>query len=284
MKDSLLMSFARYLRHAPVVMRKMRILHEFGVFLDEASPRDLERSLRAWRIFKREQGYLRSLIENKCVDKAGNPIPWYTYPAIEQLSKWDFSGCSVLEYGCGNSTLWWMERAAHVTSIESSLEWYEMVSSSLKGNCDLHLSSVDESKQAIDEREIDDYVNMVDDFGKFDVIIVDGVNQPGVRKRCAEKAIEHLKDGGLMIVDNTDWLPETCAMLRDAGFMEMDYAGLGPLNEYAETTSLFFWDSFMVKPLHEEHPGFSIGGLNRYHDEMSGGDNLKYSKRLLSGK
>ena len=256
----------RYLRHLGMVMAKLRVLHQYSVLLDEATPEQLEKSLRAWRIFKREHGYLRSLVENQCVDCNGEPIPWYTYPAIEQLSKWDFSGSRVLEYGCGNSTLWWMRRASHVTSIESSPQWYERVSSRLVGNCDLHLSEVDESGEEVSSEQVDAYVNYIDRFGQFDVIIVDGVNQPGVRYRCAQKALNHLADDGLLIVDNTDWLPETCKMLRDAGFIEVDYAGLGPLNVYAENTSLFFRPNTRMQPLGDKHPGYVIGGLERNLD------------------
>ena len=258
----------RYLRHFNTVMAKLRVLHRYSVLLDEATPEQLDKSLRAWRVFKREQGYLRSLVENQCVDKNGDPIPWYTYPAIEQLSKWDFSESRILEYGCGNSTLWWMAQAKHVTSIESAPAWYERVADRLVGNCDLHLSEVDESRQEISRKQVDDYVNYIDRFGDFDVIIVDGVNQPGVRYRCAQKALQHLADDGLLIVDNTDWLPETCQMLRNEGFIEIDYSGIGPLNVYAETTSFFFRSGYRLKPLRDRHPGYAIGGLERSHDPL----------------
>ncbi len=256
----------RYMMHVGTVWDKCKVLHRFSVLLDEATPEQLEKSLQAWRIFKREQGYLRSLVENQCVDANGSPVPWYTYPAIEQLSKWDFSNARVLEYGCGNSTLWWMRRAAHVTSIESSKEWYQRVKDRLRGNCEIHLSEVDESGESVDVGQIDSYVNLIDDLDRFDVIIVDGVNQAGVRYRCAEKALDHLNENGLLIVDNTDWLPRTCAMLREKGLLEVDYSGLGPLNIYAETTSFFMPKGFKPNPVHPDHPGFSIGGLKRHHD------------------
>ena len=31
----------------------------------------------------------RSMNEKVCLDRDGNPIPWYTYPAIEYLSQFD---------------------------------------------------------------------------------------------------------------------------------------------------------------------------------------------------
>jgi hypothetical protein len=255
-----------YVRHAPLIVRKLQVAHQFSFLLDEATPEQLDKSLRAWRIFKREYGYLRSLVEEKCVDAKGNPIPWYTYPAIEQLSTWDFRHCDILEYGSGNSTLWWMDRARSVTSIEHSIEWHQYVSNQVNENCKLLLSAVDMEKD--DKKQIEDYVGCVGQLGYFDVIIVDGVNKPGVRMECARRALEHLKPGGLFIIDNSDRLPDTCKMMRNAGFLEIDFKGLGPMNQYAETTSLFFMPDFQIKPRNSIHPGYAIGGLQRYSDKL----------------
>ena len=260
----MLHNFARYLRHLPIVLKKLAVLHDHSVFLDEATPEQLNLSLRSWRIFKRGQGYLRSLIADKCVDARGDPIPWYTYPAIEQLSKWDFSKCDVLEYGCGNSTLWWMARSNSVTSIESSREWREYVIGQIGDNAEIILSPVGVDSK--DHEQITDYIERVDQLGQFDVIVIDGVNKPGVRNACAERSLDHLKPGGLFIVDNSDWLPETCSMMRNAAFIEVDYSGLGPLNSHAETTTLFFKPDFAIRAINKEHPGYSIGGLQRNCD------------------
>jgi len=258
------LNILQYLRHAPSVVRKLPVLHKYNLLLDGASPEQLQTSLHAWRIFRQNRGYMRSLIENKCVDSQGKPIPWYTYPAIEQLSSWDFGDCDVLEYGSGNSTLWWMNRAKSVTSIESSPPWYEYVSKAVKDNCTMLLSPVDMDTD--DEKQLADYIQRVNQLGSFDVIIIDGVNKPGARMACTKEALSHLRPGGLFIVDNADWLPDTCKYMRDAGFMEIDFTGLSPLNTHAETTSIFFKADFRIKPKNQDHPGWAIGGLERYCD------------------
>lgn len=205
-----------------------------------------------------EYGYLRSLTENQCLDARGEPIPWYTYPAIEQLSKWDFSGLDILEYGSGNSTLWWSKHARSVTSIESSREWCDRVSHKMPANCSMILSPVSVEKD--DPGGVSDYVNMVDQLGTYDVIIIDGINKPKARFRCAIRALDHLNPGGLFIIDNSDWLPLSCQEIRDQGFIEIDFSGLGPLNDHSETTSFFFKEDFRIKPNSIEHPGHAIGG------------------------
>lgn len=260
----MIVTIARYLRNMPLILKKLSVCNKHSLLLDEATPEQLNKSLRSWRIFKREQGYLRSLVENKCVDSQGKPIPWYNYPAIEQLSKWDFKNSDILEYGSGNSTLWWMQRAKSVTSIENSIEWYEYVSKQISEQCTILLSPVDMDKD--DDKQIKEYVKCVDELGVFDVIIIDGVNKTGVRMKCARQALGHLKPGGLFIVDNSDWLPDTCKMMRDSGFTEIDFCGLAPINDHAETTSLFFKPGFQVRPRTDMHPGYAIGGLQRNSD------------------
>jgi len=262
----MLVTIARYIRYMPSIIKKLIICHRHSLLLDEATPSQLNQSLHAWGIFKRQQGYLRSLVENQCVDSHGNPIPWYNYPAIEQLSKWDFKECDILEYGSGNSTLWWMRRARSVTSIENSMEWCEYVSRQVTDNCRILLSTVDMDRD--DETQIKNYVECIDPLGTFDVIIIDGVNKEGVRMKCARRALDHLKPGGLFIVDNSDWLPDTCKMIRDQGFIEMDFSGLGPLVVHAETSSFFFKPDIRIRPRTEIHPGFAIGGLKLNSDRQ----------------
>lgn len=252
-------NFIRYLANIFVVTKKIVILHRFSIFLDEATPKELHKCLLAWRLFKREYGYLRSLKENQCVNANGEPIPWYTYPAIEQLRLWDFSDCDILEYGCGNSTKWWASRTKTITSIESSKLWYEIVLQNKPDNCRLILSEVDSN--TIVPKQIEEYINVIDKLEFFNVIIIDGVDKLSARKRCTEKAISHLKSGGLLVVDNSDWLPNTCKFLRDVGFFEIDFSGLSPLNTYAETTSLFFKPDFDIRPIDNTHPGYATGGL-----------------------
>ncbi|MGD2118998.1 MAG: class I SAM-dependent methyltransferase [Chromatiales bacterium] len=257
-------NFFRYLASLPTVLRKIAVLHQFSIFLDEATPEQLRKSLRAWRVYKREHGYLKSLVENQCLDSAGAPIPWYSYAAIEQLKKWDFTDCDVLEYGSGNSTKWWAGNARTVTSIESSKEWFEKVKQDKPENSELILSPI--ANDGFTEDEIGRYVDVVDTLGSFDVIVVDGFSKAGTRKRCVEKALPHLRPGGLFIVDNSDWLPITCKLLRDQGYTEIDFSGLGPLNAHAETTSLFFAADFRIKPNSHTHPGHAIGGLDLLYD------------------
>lgn len=47
-------------------------------------------------MWRQEYAIERTIDEKVCIDKDGNPIPWYTYPAIEYLSQFDYGDKKVL--------------------------------------------------------------------------------------------------------------------------------------------------------------------------------------------
>ncbi|QNH55640.1 MAG: hypothetical protein H2674_14390, partial [Limnospira indica BM01] len=64
-------------------------------------------------------GWLKSLATGVPINFDSQPIPWYTYPAIEFIENKISSDFKVFEYGSGQSTLWWAERVLKVISVES---------------------------------------------------------------------------------------------------------------------------------------------------------------------
>ncbi|MDT4330625.1 class I SAM-dependent methyltransferase [Methylomonas sp. MED-D] len=249
------------IKYLPELAKKYRILKHCNLLDDRLSASELEQYLYTCSAVGTHRGYLRSLRETMCVDREGNPLPWYTYPAIEQLAKWDFSEAEVFEFGCGNSTRWWAGRSKSVVSLEGSRVWYDKILSSnvLPDNTTPILVAIDGDEYS---QAFGDYAEALNNFGQFDVIIVDGESRFRTRYACANNALKHLRAGGLIILDNSDWHPESAKLLRDSGLLQIDFCGLGPLNTHAETTSLFLDKFFSVKPVNDnEHPGQTIGGL-----------------------
>lgn len=50
-------------------------------------------------MWQKEFAIERTINEKICIDRDGNPIPWYTYPAIEYLSQFDVTDKDVFEFG-----------------------------------------------------------------------------------------------------------------------------------------------------------------------------------------
>jgi hypothetical protein len=197
------------------------------------SPWNWPRTLRLLRILALEYGHLNSAAKMAAIDAAGEPLPWFTYPAIEFLSRLDLGDKSVFEYGCGNSTRYWAARAADVVSVEHVPEFSELIRPQLPSNCQLSL-----------RRPADVYVGSLAEAsaarGPFDVIVIDGHS----RVRCSQTAANYLRPGGMIVLDNADWFPEAAANLRAAGLLEVSFTGFAPISDFTSTTSIFFERTF----------------------------------------
>ncbi len=180
-----------------------------------------------------KQGLYRTMASGRPVTPTGEPLPWFTYPAIHYLEQLDLSSTSVFEYGSGNSTLWWQTRVAAVRSVEHDAEWYQLVRGAVHEFVDHRLVTDAES-----------YVNAIAP-GQYDIIVIDGE----FRRECVRKAVDHLKSGGFIVLDNSDWFPSCAASLRQRGLIEVDFAGFGPINDYTSVTSIFLHPDFRPQPV-----------------------------------
>lgn len=211
----------------------------------------LQSAIQCLWILETSLGHQASSLTGKPVDATGQPLPWYTYPAIEHLSALDFRRCSVLEWGCGNSTLFWAARAKSVLSIDDDPKWHEEMKRQAPANATLALHT-----------EADAYVAAGAEAGPFDVVIIDGRH----RRRCAERVAGLINPGGMLVLDNADRHPITTKILRDLGLIQVDFNGFGPINGYTWTTSLFLSRDCAIDRLHPAEPPRPIGGMRELDD------------------
>jgi precorrin-6B methylase 2 len=203
--------------------------------------------LRNVKILASEQGQWNSIDKAQSVDGNGRPLPWYTYPAIEFLESLDFSRCDVFEFGAGNSSLYWAARARTVTSVEDDPRWHGRVVARAARNQTTWLRP-DEAA----------YVAAVaQSESGYDVIVIDGNHRIG----CTRAAIDCLRPGGMIVLDNSDReIERSCSLiLRDAQFIQIDFSGFGPMNGYCWSTSIFFKRDFSLNAnFRDPRP---VGGL-----------------------
>jgi hypothetical protein len=208
----------------------------------------------AWLLdtFEGKYGHLASNRARLPVSSAKEPLPWYTYPAIEYLSQLDFSTKDVFEFGSGNGSRFWAARAKSVMSVEHNPEWYVTVKKEQRANQTILL-----------QEDLEMYAASIGTLGrKFDIIVVDGAN----RFQCAKNSIRQLATGGMLILDNSDWHPRTAGLLREAGLIEVDFIGFGPVNNYTWTTSLFLDRAVQIIPKSGRLPEYGIGSLTHDRD------------------
>ena len=198
-----------------------------------------------------DYGWMRSHRENGPVSRDGEPLPWFTYPAIDYLNQLDISEMDVFEWGAGYSTAFWSKRARSVVSVETSPTWAIRVEKMVrKQNCTVVVTTSD----------VEEYVKVISNYPVFDIIIIDGIGES--RRSCALTAPNHLRPGGIIIVDNTDQWPRTAEVLRKADFIEVDFTGFSPGMTSCHTTSIFFSREFRGTPQHDVQPIRSVAQPN----------------------
>jgi hypothetical protein len=175
-------------------------------------------------------GHFRSSIVHRPIDKGGNPSPWMTYPIINFLEGKDFAEKRVLEWGAGQSTLWWSERAKQVVSYEADPSWFEVVRSRAPANVTLRLVNENVDAPPVELRG-----------ERFDVIVVDGLDRLG----CARASIDLLAEDGALILDDAEqpWSEPGYPILdlmRQHGFQRIDFFGHAPAVIRRHCTSVFF--------------------------------------------
>lgn len=198
----------------------------------------------AVRILEEEMGHHTSANQKRCINKNGDDLPWFTYPAIEYLSQLNLKDKLMLEWGSGGSSVFFSKRIKQLTSIEHNQEWYKTIKSKKLKNHQIFFKQQHE------------YATFPLELAtKFDIIVVDGIE----RENCVKTAINLLTSNGLIILDNSERHPDLCQVLRENDFIEIDMHGFGPINQYTWTTSLFLRKNFDFAPL-ERQPQIPIGG------------------------
>lgn len=203
------------------------------------------------KIFDEGWGHSKSRESRVPLDANGEPLPWFTYPAIEYLRQLDLANARVLEWGAGGSTLFWGTHCSEILTIERTKTWFDEINPKVAGNTRIILAP---DKQ--------DYVRAGGD-GIFDIIVIDGEH----RQECVETALARLATGGIIILDNSDWYTKAAQKLRDSGLAQFDFSGFGPVNDYTWSTSIYIRGEFMFKPKFERLPMHGVGALDVFAPE-----------------
>jgi hypothetical protein len=175
------------------------------------------------------------------VSPSGAPLPWLTYPAIDLLANAEVSGRRVLEFGAGQSTVWWLSRGAEVISFDDNARWIGRVRAEIP-DADVRLVDQNLSQFPADLLA-----------ARFDVVVIDGLR----RQVAAKIARDVVATSGCIIQDNSEgfWSDvagryEVIELLAD--FQRIDLYGFAPGVWRRHCTSIYFRDSCFL--FHNERP------------------------------
>ncbi len=211
--------------------------------------------------FLYHSGWLESVRQRK-IQKQGKAVPWITFPAIEFISRLKLEAYKILEVGAGHSSLYWTRNCKSLITCETELNWYLLVSKCLDKFENHRILLLNENQKntfpesiikIIDNKrdEMDfegESLQFINKFGghlfevfsknkDFDILFIDGV----LRNFSCILGDFFAKKDSIIILDNAERHEYNFGknFLLNQGWVEIPFVGLGPLNPYSWTTSIF---------------------------------------------
>jgi hypothetical protein len=233
-----------------------KLLFETSSYLNSSRANDLEKIHDRFLI---PSGWVESRSSRKSVDREGNFIPWLSYGSIAFLEKLPLENLSILEFGAGASTLWFVERCPRLVSIETDDRWYLEIKNAVGNSCSIHsLSNLAAASQkttpeikiptAVLSRDLPtNSSSTLADLGaassslknlieNADIILVDG----GPRNCFLWLVRNFSKPSAIWVIDNSDSneIAETLSEVDDDQYLRVGFWGLSPINAFAAETSI----------------------------------------------
>ena len=192
-------------------------------------------------LYSLRTGHFRSSLKMAAVSRHGEPIPWYTYSSLDFLSARNYTGKTILEFGGGQSTLWWSARAKHVVTFEGKKDWYDRIAPGLPANVELHY--IQKNTPSTDGAQVAQILS-TKTSDRYDVIVIDGLN----RSQMIDIACERLATDGIILCDNSEGYG-FYEGFKDKGLDRVDFFGNAPGVVLPHCTSLYFRSrSFVFDP------------------------------------
>ena len=189
-------------------------------------------------------------------------LAWWPYEVQNAVSKFlneRHFACRAFEWGAGASTIWLWSRNCSCISVEHDKVFYEklyLIKARLKAQFELVLkpcvafedgkSAILSGKSGFEGRDFSDYVDTIESYGAFDLIIIDG----RARAQCLEKAMYHLKDDGLILFDNSDRERYRPALEKLAPYKKTIH-GLTPASPWPTSSTLIAKEKGVLDALFE---------------------------------
>ena len=156
--------------------------------------------------------------------KDSQPFPLLTYPFMDFIESHDVSDFNLIEFGSGNSTLYFEKKFNKVISFETNNQWYDKIKKQLK-NTEYNLiesENLEEGNYFID-------INHNKNFALIDA----ACNRYKVTKNLLKKIKPNY-----IILDNSEWYRNTANLIVNEGYFEIPFWGYKNTEHWESCTSL----------------------------------------------
>lgn len=167
-------------------------------------------------------------------------VPWVPFVALRWLSRHLRPDMRVFEWGSGGSTIFFSRRVREVISVEHDASWHALVAERLQreglSSCSYELieprpapaggTDFGSGQPGHTHLCFEDYVRAIERHPEqhFDVVMIDG----RARMACLRKAFDHVKVGGIVYLDNSNYDRYQPHLTAPATFERRDWAGVSP--------------------------------------------------------
>ena len=184
-----------------------------------------------------DNGWFNAFNSGEPIDFNLKPIPWFTYSAVDFLGERLNKKMKILEFGSGNSTLYFGKKVEQVVAVEHDVNWYNKLEKKIPPNVNLVLSKADSSGS---------YINPITENKiSFDIIVIDGL----FRNECCKEGMEMLSNSGVIILDDSERTEykEGINYIISKDFRRIDFWGISAGYLYSKATSIFYKPSNCLK-------------------------------------
>jgi hypothetical protein len=216
------------------------------------------------QFYQYQKSWRNSFINGFSVDENDQPIPWFSYKAIDFIKNFIQKNHHICEYGCGSSTLFFSQRAEYLVGLETNPIWLKIIEQKIieenfKHDQKLQSLQLNNAPKLVEKfyknffrnsqqinlylnenaMQDDDYQNFCNYFlEKFDIIIIDSKK----RFSCAKQAIQGLKSDGIIILDDSQRsnYQKIFQYFEQLNFKKIDFFGIAPGQLTLKNTTIFY--------------------------------------------